>query len=89
MLGAIGAFRTCKIPHYVSIGDSEIVAGLTRRSFFSQLKSLTREELMRFFVSQSLSPQFLDMALIDDGFSWLGSSASYHEARSMGEFRNL
>lgn len=44
---------------------------------------------MRLFVSQNLPLQFFDMALVDDGFSWLGSSMSYHKARSMGQFRNL
>ena len=46
--------------------------------FLRKLKSLTKEELMRLFVSYNLSPHYYDMAIVDDGFSWLGSSTSYH-----------
>ena len=86
MSHVLGTSRTRQIPIYVSPERHQHLSRTkTLHSFFRQLKSLTQEELMRFFVSHSLSLQFFDMALVDDGFSWLGSSASYNEARSMGQ----
>ena len=54
------------------------------------LKSWTEEEPMRLFVSYDLSPRYHDMAIIDDGLSWLGSSTSYHLDRlpSFGKARS-
>ena len=59
-------------------------------SFLRMLKSLTKEELMRLFVSHNLSPRYHDMAIIDDDLSWLGSSTSYHLDRlpSFGKARS-
>lgn len=81
--------RNCQVSIHVRLGKSFLaLRKLTiRNSFLSKLESLTKEELMRFFVSHNLSLQYFDMVLVDDGFSWLGSSTLYHldKPASFGE----